>query len=306
MIKQQNSIFEKIQTEIKNTKQLCYVKNSEDAIHNKDSSFIWIGTKDGLIGNEKCHYEFIFQNNKELSLEVHFCKSYNRYLLKGSFKKKLEQSSIQIEDWSDDNGTKRFIYRSLPRNEEMIERKAINLVIELNNILGKYIINCIKQNDSLLPANILSSKDGKPSTEKRITHKKIAVRNSSYTCPHHQVEMDLIHALKKKHKIHSNDVIRYERKLLSIKPDVFEYKNNQYIIYEVKPYESPVDCIQEALGQVLFYSYIFDTNVPKYKVKKLFIVGPNPKTEETDDFINYIKLKYGLKGIDYICPNDIK
>ena len=31
---------------------------------NSTAAFIWVGTKDNLIGNSTCHYEFLFKKNK--------------------------------------------------------------------------------------------------------------------------------------------------------------------------------------------------------------------------------------------------
>lgn len=38
----------------------------------EDVAYIWVGGQGNLIGNLSCHYEFIFHNETELHLEVHF------------------------------------------------------------------------------------------------------------------------------------------------------------------------------------------------------------------------------------------
>lgn len=301
-LKERNKIFRKIKKALQSSSQFCYVKNPYDAITKQDGIFIWIGTKVGSIGNEKCHYEFIFNTDVELSLEVHFHSIYNDYFLKGSSIEKINSNKIDVLGWKYDRGTKRLVYPevlNIIKDKDNIEALSITMLNRLHMIIGQDIIEVIKH------GNTLSSKNGKPSSKTRVTHKKITV-GTKYSCPHHKVEVDLINALKRKHKNNSSKIVGYERILGSIQPDVFENINNQYTIYEVKPYVDPIDCIQEALGQILFYSYTFETNIPKYKVGKLYIVGPNPKTLETEEFINYIKVNYGLIGIDYICPKDVK
>lgn len=302
-LNERNKIFRKIKKALQSSCQFCYVKDPYDAITQQDGIFIWIGTNDGYIGNEKCHYEFIFNTNTELSLEVHFCRSFNKYLLDQNITKIIESPKIQIKTWKYDKGTKRFVFPkilniNIIKDSNEIVKQSIGILNEFHTILGKDIIEIIKHR------NTLSSKNGSPSSKTRVIRKKITV-NKQYTCPHHKIEVDLINALKRKHKNNSSEIVGYERILGSIKPDVFENINNQYTIYEVKPYVNPIDCIQEALGQILFYSYMFETNIPKYKVRKLYIVGPNPKNSETEEFISYIKDKYGLNVIDYICPKDV-
>ena len=73
-----------------------------------------------------------------------------------------------------------------------------------------------------------------------------------------------------------------------------------YDIYEVKPYESPTECIREALGQLLYYKYMFEKN--GYKVEKLIVVGKNKLDDE--EYLNKIKELNENLEIDYI-PQEI-
>ena len=65
-------------------------------------------------------------------------------------------------------------------------------------------------------------------------------------------------------KIKKYDEVGIERTLGDIRVDVLGINKNgktdpreyTYDIYEVKPYESPTECIREALGQLLYYKYI--------------------------------------------------
>ena len=92
----------------------------------------------------------------------------------------------------------------------------------------------------------------------------------------------------------------------SIRVDVLGIKKNgktdekeyTYDIYEVKPYDSPTDCIREALGQLIYYKYQFEKS--ELTVGKLFVVGQN-KLEFFDR--QYLeKIQKSLPKIDYITP----
>ena len=77
------------------------------------------------------------------------------------------------------------------------------------------------------------------------------------------------------------DEVGFERTLSDIRVDVVGINKNgktderEYIydIYEVKPYDSPTDCIREALGQLIYYKYKFEKN--GYIVRRLIVVGQN-------------------------------
>ncbi len=48
-----------------------YVENEIDCINDSRNHFIWIKTNDNVIGNDLCHYEFIFYD-RQLYTEIHF------------------------------------------------------------------------------------------------------------------------------------------------------------------------------------------------------------------------------------------
>ena len=47
----------------------------KDISENSHKGFIWVGTKDGKIGNWGCHYEFIFGKDRKLHTEVHLSET---------------------------------------------------------------------------------------------------------------------------------------------------------------------------------------------------------------------------------------
>ena len=70
-------------------------------------------------------------------------------------------------------------------------------------------------------------------------------------------------------------------------------KNNQYDIFEIKPYQSATSCIREALGQLLHYKYLLDEG--GYQVGTLYIVGPVDLSDEEEKFLNSIKKDIKIK-----------
>lgn len=70
-----DEIFSTVLHELKdyydNDTTFHYVKNEIDCINDPSNHFIWIKTNDNIIGNDLCHYEFIFYN-RQLYTEIHF------------------------------------------------------------------------------------------------------------------------------------------------------------------------------------------------------------------------------------------
>ena len=54
----------------KNTEFICNYPTDEDIVQ-KEFNFIWVGTPDGLIGTDECHYEILFKGDT-LYVEAHF------------------------------------------------------------------------------------------------------------------------------------------------------------------------------------------------------------------------------------------
>lgn len=70
-----DEIFSTVLHELKdyydNDTTFHYVENEIDCINDPSNHFIWIKTNDNSIGNDLCHYEFIFYN-RQLYTEIHF------------------------------------------------------------------------------------------------------------------------------------------------------------------------------------------------------------------------------------------
>ena len=305
-------VLKEIQQELINDNHgIYYVNNSEDSINKKDGGFIWIGAQGGYIGHKYCHYECIFHNNtiNTLSVEVHFSEKEINSKFDDTIKGK-KQFSIK-DDWTHDNGNRRIVFnKKITFSKTDIQgtvKNAIKLLKQLDTKLGKELAQIEKEqygNKIIKQNKLLSPTDGKPSSGIRKRPETINFKSKIYKCAHEKVEEETINALKKKYNNKTNTIL-IERKLNNIKPDILVHYDNQYDVYEVKPYKNPIDCIDEALGQLLVYSYILSSNIPKYNVNQLFIVGPTKTNQQTNDFMNHIKKKYNLKNISYVSPKEI-
>ena len=69
--------------------------------------------------------------------------------------------------------------------------------------------------------------------------------------------------------------------------DVLVDLPDQITFYEVKPYSSAVECIREALGQVLFY--VFRNAKEDGRKRRIVVVGQYPPNESEQMFIDYIQ-----------------
>ncbi len=174
--------------------------------------------------------------------------------------------------------------------ELMISNKPSNKSVfifmrELFNRFGK-----VEDNNNI---SIQSRKDNKRK-RKGTTNKNIQTVtrtiNSSYEIePKH----DKIQEALRKHlaEKYGEENIKLEENYVDVKliqPDYLGF-------YEVKSSSYASECIKEALGQILLYSYL-DQDKRK---KKIFIVGQYPANENDYGYINYIKDKLKLE-FEYI------
>jgi len=72
--------------------------------------------------------------------------------------------------------------------------------------------------------------------------------------------------------------------------DVKLIQPNHIGLYEVKSSSYASECVREALGQILFYSYHDQDKRPK----KIYVVGQYPANEYDDGYIKYVKDKLKL------------
>jgi hypothetical protein len=105
---------------------------------------------------------------------------------------------------------------------------------------------------------------------------------------HNEIQNRLYAELKIKH---GEDAVTMEVDHIDLKVDL----GDCIVLYEVKPYDSPEDCVRAALGQILAYGF-FSVDTRK---KKYIIVGPNAPSDEERAFIQFIKNALNL-DFDYM------
>lgn len=279
--KQKKEILTKLK---KNLKKLD-VKNISDKYENPEGEYIWAGGPYGLIGNFTCHYEFIFYNKKEdskkdentLYLEVHFEDEKSdefENVLSENDKKTLKFTTWGIRKRIIGTNDNYCVKIEEKTTTDEIVKKAIELLEELDNSIG---YSLAKKCDELKPKASLSQEDG--TVVEEIEYKKrFRQYDEHFYSNHGKIQKALVKKIKKDY-----DYCRTEIKLddNSIRVDVLGINKNgktnerEYIydIYEVKPYDSPTDCIREALGQLIYYKYKFEKN--GYIVRRLIVVGQN-------------------------------
>ena len=268
----------------------------------EDVAYIWVGGQGNLIGNLSCHYEFIFHNETELHLEVHFEDAINYT----SFSKLTLNPDFEYQDWeidgeNVDNG--RIVAKQSisveQRNLNEIAKEAIDLLEKLDGTIGN---DLAKICDELKPSASLSKRSGKVVDE--ITYKnRFRQYEQSFYSYHGKIQNALIEKLRKDGNYYGKEIKLDDNK---IRVDVLGINKNGetdiYDIYEVKPYESPTECIREALGQLLYYKYMFEKN--GYTVGKLIVVGKNKLEFYDEEYLNKIKELNENLEFDYI-PQEI-
>lgn len=286
-----------ILTKLKRNLKKLDVKNISDKYENPEGEYIWAGGPYGLIGNKTCHYEFIFQDDETLNLEVHFeDENCNKF---GNVLSKKYKETFAFIDWNCGESYKRIIGKDSNycikiddnNNVDEIVNSAIELLEELDNSIG---YSLAKKCDELKPKARLSKKSGKVVNE--ITYKeRFRHYEQNFYSHHGEIQNTLVEKLK-----HDGNYYGKEIKLddNSIRIDVLGINGDSYDIYEVKPYVSPTECIREALGQLLYYKYQFEKN--GYKVGKLFVVGQNKLGLLDGQYLE--KIQKSLPKIDYITP----
>lgn len=265
---------------------------------NEIDNFIWIGAQNGSIGNLTCHYEFIFHDGGTLNLEVHFedenCDGFNNVVEENN-------NTLEFSEWECDGHYRRIIGRNNNyciqidqyTNVDKIVNKAIKLLEKLDKEIGIRLARCVSN------LNIQSDlgEDGTIVREREYKNRYVCYPKN-YSSKHGEIQEALINQLSNEY-----NEVGFERPLCDIRVDVLGINKNRtrnkreytYDIYEVKPYDSPTDCIREALGQLIYYKYKFEKN--GYIVGRLIVVGQND--------LNPCDIEY-LKSIQDSFPIEYK
>lgn len=99
---------------------------------------------------------------------------------------------------------------------------------------------------------------------------------------------------------------KYGERKVKLEKDYIDIKlidGNQVTIYEVKPYNSVTQCIRQAIGQLLQYSY----RISSESRVSLAVVGPSNPNGEDVLFLKHLKQVINIP-LKYICCtlNDVK
>ena len=143
---------------------------------NVRAEYIWVGTKDNLIGNMTCHYEFLFKKNK-LFIDTHFeDKSHNKFTSVGL------SEGLQHVEW-DYDAIRMNPDDGIELDDEQIVNKAMNLLDEMDMKIGKQLRSILMKNTdnkSNEIAELLEIKkniilQGAPGTGKTYTTAEVAL-----------------------------------------------------------------------------------------------------------------------------------
>lgn len=141
----------------------------------KNSTYAWIGTTDGIIGNDTCHYEFYFEDNK-LYIDAHFeDKFYSKFSNVG------KSQGIKHVEW--DYDAVRINPEGIDINDENIVQKGLAYLDEIETKIGKElrsILMSIKNNKTSEIVDLLRTKkniilQGAPGTGKTYTTAEVAL-----------------------------------------------------------------------------------------------------------------------------------
>jgi len=224
------NVLQAIQQELinKNT-PFQYVENSEDSINKNDGIFIWVGTRNGYIVHDNCHYEILFNDEKinDLSVEVHFSENKKNSLFDKVVKG--HKDLLLLNDWPHDNGFRRIVYKekisTSNKNVKDIIKNVLRILKELDSQIGEDLVRIVKQsnwNDKVTQNKTeLSKKNGSLSAGTRKASEEIRFSQKKYTCAHEAVETMLKEALEIKYNDidGKKNIVLTERKLGKIKPD---------------------------------------------------------------------------------------
>jgi hypothetical protein len=296
--KMQKQVLRKIKDEIKDTDFDDVNWPTARMIAN----FLWVGFQNGLIGNDNCHYEFIYQEETPdvLTLEVHLDEKGNQKI----FENMLLPMFLEFAKWNCEKGRIIFKKEKIDINDTEIVSKSIDLLEKMHKAIGNQLIEILQSHSELLPEELQKPKlldhSGKVVTKKEYvarTQEEAKVLNSK----HGEIQNKLEERLKNENKY---KLIKKENgfEKFNYKIDLLAQKNDgHYDIYEVKPYPTATQCIREALGQVFFYKYLLEKG--EYTVDALYIVGPSKLSSQEEEFLKSIMDSMKKIKIDYISIN---
>lgn len=267
--------------------------------NNNVKNFIWIGFQHRLIGNDNCHYEFIFQDDTPnlLTLEIHIDEKEIQEL----FENMLLPDFLCFKKWNRDNGRIIFKNESIQIDDSDIINKSLNLLNKLHDSIGEQLLQIIQSNSKLVIGNHIKPKL-LSNSRSVVTRKNYKERTETEATTFNMIHGKIQERLEKKLKKNPEYVLvtlenGFENLYYQI--DLLGKKENEhYDIYEVKPYSTALACIREALGQILHYNFLLEEG--DYTVDKLIIVGQAKITPDELLYLKFLKKFFSKTTFDYL------
>ena len=165
------AIKAKLIQEINNSSKFILAKKD-----NGRAEYIWVGTKDNLIGNMTCHYEFYFKKNK-LFVDTHFEDRFH-----WDFANVGISQGLQHVKW-DKDAIRMNPEDGIELDDEEIINKAITLLEEMDSKIGKELRSILMKNTDNKSNEIAELLDikkniilqGAPGTGKTYTTAEVAL-----------------------------------------------------------------------------------------------------------------------------------
>ena len=260
--------------------------------------WFWVGTRDGIIGNDICHYEFIFHDKNTLYLEVHLDEN----SIYHEFENIQLPNFLTTDTWENENYYfGRITCReTININDDQIIQKAIKLLKRLHEAIGEELRQIIQ---TITPINQPTLLLNENNNVVRTIHYEPRSRKKARTVDsiHGEIQNRLRENLETSGE-YRNVYFESRFENLGYRIDLVGVKQDKtHDIFEVKPYPSATECIREALGQILHYYHLLKKG--KYKIGKLVIVGPAELNDNDSNFLKTIRQSLNDITLEYRrCP----
>lgn len=301
-----DEILVEIKEHLKHEKYFEDVNWPEDISEKSNYGYIWVGTKNGLIGCLGCHYEFVFGNDGKLYTEVHIDETRCQKLFKNIDKGDL----LDFAYWNYSKGKILIRNSGVDVNQTGYVDKAIEQLKFIHKQIGVQLSEIISANQDLFfddtnyAAPLLKPRlsDGHGSIVTSKHYNEITSRFvGEMETIHGKLQRKLIKTLKA-NPVYS--VVEPEKSFegLMYHIDVLAQRNNKncYDVFEVKTNKTAIGCVREALGQILLYKHLLETG--EYKVRNIYIIGSETIKEYEKGYFRMLKKM--IPNLFYCLPDE--
>ena len=226
------------------------------------TGYLWIGTKDNLIGNLTCHYEFLFRQNK-LFVDTHFEDK-----LHWDFSNVGISEGLQHIEWTYD-AIRMNPDDGIELNDEQIINKAMNLLDEMDTKIGKQLRSILMKNTDSKVNEIIELLEMK----KNIILQGAPGTGKTYTTA--EIALSILGKDISQYKDHNELMKDYDSLAINIDEDSGEILNGQIgfvTFHQSMDYEDFVEGIKpETSDGIVTYNIkdgIFKAIAKKAKYKK--------------------------------------